>query len=786
MYLFEISSNYYQKHSHEDVERILPFFLLDFNAPKIEAHPLFCRKTVMDDDENKLLNEKETGSKTMKKHEAVSQPWTTLVAVRCPNYQWFANVYHVLPMITHEMSHNFRYLPRKERNEFVFDYIITHLSRYLMEQLLEESGIACRKMPYGSRERFFQGHIKDVIKEELKEYINRYAERIRLRDLGAHLRMEFLRATGLREILYQNNQTGDLLYKEMLQLFYLTKMSYMSPEDIVDDYWKADKLKGCELCFNILLDLLQSPKDSARYKKWTDAIGKLDSSGLCEENIYILKGIKDILKSYKTGGIPVKYLLSLPSLLIKIWVKNDEQLQKMEKSDEKIKNILVALGEGKILTAQGLLNEPVSNYEIEKKGGVKDSEKEYSNIRVDPRTDYYEKLNGFAYSYANIRMHIMTKNLKYIFTIAQENPVKDFAQKLHEEMHKEYKEMLRHRYTHVNQWITFKENQKLLTSLGVINEAPDQFTENYIQMLRGISESNIRMIICDQIQNYEEIFADYGMCKAFSFTAYGYFMYCIHIFMKERDVPENGLKNLTADRIRSLLLSLYREEVEEGKYEKELQSYWDDLRKVLISHKEELSEGYNTLCSINSFRDFTQKNFDEFMELYESQASQKKSKAENQRRLDRELYKQVWILRWAAFLYKSLQLDAELKNTDDELITELYGHIRYVDKAVDPNGQDDLELWIKKCQMDKNLQDIGSYFNDYKCSAVMEDIENGRCLKHQNQFVFDYYRKIFDCIQNVKIQMDQSDGNSKEIIDFLFDDHNNFLSEIRLRKFLFE
>ena len=109
--------------------------------------------------------------------------------------------------------------------------------------------------------------------------------------------------------------------------------------------------------------------------------------------------------------------------------------------------------------------------------------------------------------------------------------------------------MLDSRHTYANRWITYKKNQRLLTSLGIINENPEPFVNNYRQVLRGITEGEIQTIIKDQIQNYEEVFADYGMCKAFSFTAYGYFMYLIHIFMKERDVPKSGLKDLSADRI---------------------------------------------------------------------------------------------------------------------------------------------------------------------------------------------------------------------------------------------
>lgn len=766
MYLFEISSNYYREHykaakkaGNRDIdrERILPFLLLDFNASNIEAYVLFGKKTMMEDDK------RDKPKSEVEKSEKEDMPWTTLVAVKCPNYQWFANVYHVLPMITHEMSHNFRYLPRKERNVFVFKYIIAHLSKYMMEQILEESGVACKKLFYGNREQFFLEHIKKVIEEELKDYINQNAEQMRLKDLGAYLRMEFLRITGLYDYNYQNYQIYNLIYEELLQIFKLIKTPYITPHDFEENFsnWRGEKLKGQEIFFNILLDLLHPEKDDKRAEEWSKVIEKQDLTGACEDNRKIISSIKDILKSYKSQGIPKGYFLYFPSQFIGMWEKNDEQLHRLKESNKEIRNVIGALAERKISKAQRLLNN--------RSDEEQDNEDKVSNIRVDIQTEYYEKLGEFINRYGKIHASVQDNNIEFIISAETKDSVKAFAENMHASFHKGYQERLDDRHTYKNQWITYQKNQKLLTSLGIINGKSEQFVDNYRRILCGISEGKIRAIINDQIQNYEEVFADYGMCKAFSFTAYGYFMYCIHIFMKQREVPADGLNNLTADRIRTLLLSLYKDEIADGSFANKLQEFWEDLKKALQDHKKELPEGYSFLCEEDKFQDFTQKKFNKFMTLNEKVVSEGDIKEERKGQPDRELYKQVWILRWASFLYRSLQLEIELENEEDNLLNDLYAHVLEVDKAVSKNGDFGMELWINQCRADENIQDIGEYYNHYKYSAVVVDIRKGRCLKHQNQFVFDYYKKMFDCIQSVKSELNRTDTESKDILKALFE-----------------
>lgn len=58
-----------------------------------------------------------------------------LLPVACPNYDRFANVYSLLPMLVHEVSHQFLYMERNERNTFVLKQGMRNVAERLLNFL---------------------------------------------------------------------------------------------------------------------------------------------------------------------------------------------------------------------------------------------------------------------------------------------------------------------------------------------------------------------------------------------------------------------------------------------------------------------------------------------------------------------------------------------------------------------------------------------------------------------------------------------------------------------------
>lgn len=114
MYLFEISNSYFHQHKeYEKIEKVLPLFSIDRTEGNIQAYTFFGAM------------------------ETVKKDTYAFFMVLCPNYQWFSDIYHVLPMITHEISHNFRFVNRKTRNEAVLHLVLVNISKTVIQNLLE-------------------------------------------------------------------------------------------------------------------------------------------------------------------------------------------------------------------------------------------------------------------------------------------------------------------------------------------------------------------------------------------------------------------------------------------------------------------------------------------------------------------------------------------------------------------------------------------------------------------------------------------------------------------------
>ncbi len=818
MYLFEISRNYYNSHKEEGAERILPFFALDFNATRIEAHTLFGRISVLDDEEDSQTSRLDL------------KPWNTLLAIRCPNYQWFANAYHVLPMITHEISHNFRYIGQKQRNEFVINFLIGHLSKYMMEQILKRTNVGCKAGYYEPREHFFLMHMEKVLKEEFRTFIGTDASHIKLKDIGIYFLKQFLKITGLRELKYQKNEQNETVYTELLQLSCLLKAPVLLPEDMVgsvpsenDEVWKHT------LLLNLLLDLLKPKEDIQLWKEWEEQIKawKNDSS-FSEDYKGIVQVAEKLLEQRSSQNkIGIKYIHYILPCFLDIWKKADKEVWEEEQADTKqiklkekyaeFEEIVTALEERKIKRAIQLLRE-WSEQSVNTSEGIEKNKK-----GQDEKIRFYQKLYEFCYRRSIIESHIkIGKQEKHYLYFTENNHASAFAEKVHKSMHEDYLARLKDRYCFENQWVLLDENQSLLMSLGIINGNSKQFVDNYSQALQETSEIELHNIVQDQVANYEEIFADLGMCIAFQFTAYGYFMYSIHIIRKEREIPRRASKNLVADRIRTLLLSYYREQVKDkenkDKFHGKLQAYWEDLKDCLRTQNKCFEEELKKEEELKNKEDSgnIEGSVDAFMGLFHSFLDKQKfqelkvaqldkivyfiSNFEQTYRKNRELLRQIEILRWMRSLYQDLNLESELEEDRDKLVEELYLHVLEVKKQVlkgndgeslDPKEEKELlrknlyqevshtsdpaekitpkELWIQKCYQDKNIEDIGKYYNDYSYSFVIEQKKLGRCLNHQNLFVFDYYEKMFDRIQNIKKDIDKED-NPKIILDLLFQD----------------
>lgn len=103
-------------------QNLLPFFSIDFNQSALSANPLFL-----------LPYDYAPAQNVPVANEAKEQ---MLLAINIPDTDSLARIYDMLPLITHELSHNLRVVDRAERNEVLVRFVFAQTANYIVTHAL--------------------------------------------------------------------------------------------------------------------------------------------------------------------------------------------------------------------------------------------------------------------------------------------------------------------------------------------------------------------------------------------------------------------------------------------------------------------------------------------------------------------------------------------------------------------------------------------------------------------------------------------------------------------------
>lgn len=735
MHLLKICIHY--KKQMEPKKMVVPIIALNLSADGIYANMLFC----------------EHGNCTVDAGEESVEGVPFAISV--PNYQWLANAYHILPMITHEISHNYRYMDRKIRNRFAWEYNLCYLSNYLLEQIMEpvtEHG----ELFYGSiREFLREGIEKTVLEESRRLGMNpQIRDRLKFCDVGLHIRDDFFGITGIgtETERRRNHQCWELVTDEMTAVADIAAVDYIQPQDLAE---LPIKEENCSLIlFNAVLDILAGEKRGKGM-----AVCRAWQSALSEEQQHYPEGsaIGDVL-SYSLeevnhynyfGEITEVAVSTAVRAAIIVWTKKETVARQCHK-DAVFKNAVDSL----LAMRKNIFSVSFT------------PDKKDSPGQVWEQARCYEELGELQECVENILTNVLKgSNGKIVY---KKSRAEEFAGLLHEKLHENYMTYLDKENRGRKLWITFKNEQSRLVSLGIINPDKKQFVEHYKNVVSRIAAENVEKIIKEQNVIYDEIFADMGMCEAFRFSAYGYFMYSIHIFMKQRNIPFNEINNFTHDRIKILLTALFPDEIgmngegvciiSKSKFGEKLNRYWGDLKGILEENSHvKCCIFFKPLLDCKSFFDIDTEDIEAVFK------NMRKAPV-----LSGGEMTHLEILRWMVALYERLDFENRIKDENRE---RLIRHIRISKENMKSNGQrcgyD--KSWFEMCSEDAAVQDIGRYYNQYCYSEVIESHAQGRCLKYQNQFVEQNYSQMFNFMHKVRWMVQNESNSEKNLLDILFD-----------------
>lgn len=718
MYLWEISKRYYCSNKDEMglKERIFPLFTIDLTMLNIEAETLFGQPSIKENTEKNLEGE-----------------WDVFFCVLCQDYQWFANIYHVLPMITHEISHNFRYLvKREERNLFVLELLTRYISYYISDQLSADK-LNRNMAAYKSHTiTFLLEELKEELYSSVYEVLKPELSHIRLNDMSDRIMGALHDVLGISSIDERARvRLWDCCGENLVKMAELSQMEFIIPDG---PGRITPEIKGIEKYNVILVNMVISilKEDEEACQNWEKMLKGCCSNDDFEkgseenfennpEKIYI-KFLLEILEDYSENhclktDIPKKIMYILfKELLIKTrqrWAKKSKDLIKLidsieenlfENSDEQAKKI------------EGILNRLVDR-SVKGKMSIEEAQ-----TLEDIMLFYHLALDLMASLQWN-RDKVIHKEIDI---------ASDFRKRLHRRYHKKYLKLCRQADGH-SQWIFTQENQKMFLSMGIANEDSEQFSKYFRKFIELIPFASINWMTEDYIQTYQEIFADISMCCAFGFTAYGYFMYSIHIFMKEREICAIPSKEFTGNRFNVIILTLIKSQDQKEEFEASLFHYVNKLWKKIT--------GEETI--LERFSDLKEEDLDLLEETSRETFSGKEMDV---------VKRQLKMLKWMFNLYSNMSFEPD---ADNEIKKKLIEHTRQIKKLIDQQS------WIKNCSENSVVRDIGDYYNNYSIELAEEQKRLGRCLEIQHEFVKQYYEKMQDCVSRVK-EYAASDENWEE------------------------
>lgn len=490
-YLHNICKDFYDEYNHdksENLRKILPIALFDMNADEISVFTLFDKETAEFSDER-----------------------LSLYAAIFPTYRRFANIRHVLPLLTHELSHEFRYMERHKRNKAIVDYLIEDFSNRIVRELLKESEI--KTLTINGLQIFLSQSLCSSLKTVL--FNNDYS----LFD-SWHMHEFPVKLSNLieKQILSFTDRTSDRIAYNTNKKSLLTLNCDIASEHVKELYnWLYQKkqdigeISSDSTNIDLIVQLTKHKKFISSFKSNTD------EEILFEGYLNLYTDVNNVLKVLYADLYD-----EFHSHISDISGFSYEQLQ--------FTNARLILTE-----IQNFYKSKISN-----NTNATDSNNERLIKFCEDIIDITLRLNiiGEASPITTTDTEQVDKNLNAIFSCLHNS-------------------ILACSNTGSEYHIYFRSTKyrNIFTTMGLYNDESDVFVSLLKKVLYRIN-GDINTSFKDKIRCYGEICADLGMCAAFNFTAFGYIRFLTHIFEQEKfGMWERG-KSLTVDRVNTVLKTL--------------------------------------------------------------------------------------------------------------------------------------------------------------------------------------------------------------------------------------
>ncbi len=495
---------------------------------------------------------------------SVISPRVKLCSVFAPSDIEIKNIFCYLPMLTHEISHNFKYSITEDRNQFVVNYMLKEVSKMIILQMFFVVSDYCYTPVIGKAERVLVNALMEVLREELLIFEPDYLKEGHL-DYLPSLIYSLICATfpseKSLEVFYNDKFEYDILQNSYINLAKLSDLNWYVADKANVDNRKKDE----EIIASLLLDLL-SCKSKEEVKNTYENISlKSIDNNLILKNI--LDRCNDDIDTIDMKVIDIALEEIILSIIDKLSYDFYELKNKFDKNCNLVDDVLLSLFDTSI-----------------------EFENNMNNLINAINDDGQHNLYDFCDRCLEVRhyldniFNISMLNIRYITKNKKGNRI---ILKLYKHLRKVVEISLEDK--NLKPYFVTRKMNAALVKLGLYNDenGMEIFSDKYISALKKIGDKTIYKTIEDYLAVYREIFADLSMCAAFNFNQLGYLRYMTEQFRNVREMGGFYAKDMALERIHIVLKVLEKRcgkqwLVESYKEGVDLELQWTDEWNMII------------------------------------------------------------------------------------------------------------------------------------------------------------------------------------------------------------
>lgn len=435
-------------------------------------------------------------------------PECVLLSIEMPGIGSFGDIYKIIPLICHELFHNFRIIDRDKRNDALEKFVLHRIAQYVVRRWVGKTG---EKNNYS-----FFGVLED------KLFVDKLSDQ-----LDAAYQKRCVKVHGTANI--------DVLTSNILAFLMDDVFTHRDKDEFQKPMGSPQQISGLleQLC-RLALDALDGEK-----LNWIDDYEEIRQKLKQEGNLKelqnpIIELSRELIRATIGGHIAFVMEASI------------ELLELAGDKESEIRDHLEFIWDDVGAADKGLL--PATQVDL----WIREIDKRRSAVNKVVKnmlvTSDELSLAAKALDYSILELCYAIKDASHLGKLIcefkyQQNQSSKEQRNL---LIKGYRDSIRREIQayHDNQdnnWIIYSapQIQEILVPLGVDLMDDDSFGDGLRQVLLGCSQKDIESTVTENTTLYREAFADLGMCISLNLTTFGYIRVLSGVFENLQETPSN-------------------------------------------------------------------------------------------------------------------------------------------------------------------------------------------------------------------------------------------------------